>query len=179
MIRFLWFTQGTAIRVPSPTAEDKSDCSTPERTTVWHRFPAGGKILWQKFEYLDTNYQTLEQLWCQSDFEHIKTVTGYRFGHYFKTSCVAGTSGLAIFAKWAPETIHFEPYTVNGSPFKPHHGDWFAGKGVAYVRIDLSDLRLHLFCTHVSIINTTISHVEFPWLWMTMHPFLIFIVGFY
>lgn len=60
-----------------------------------------------------------------------------------------GTSGLAIFAKWAPETIHFEPYSVNGSPFMPHHGDWFAGKGVAYVRIEVGDLRMHLFCTHM------------------------------
>jgi sphingomyelin phosphodiesterase 2 len=109
------------------------------------------------------------QLWCQSDFDHIKHVTGYKFGHYFKTSSVAGTSGLAIFAKWSPETIHFEPYTVNGSPFKPHHGDWFAGKGVAYVRIDLMDLRLHLFCTHVSLSclkrlsKSCVTHVCLLW----------------
>lgn len=29
------------------------------------------------------------------------------------------------------------------------HGDWFAGKGVAYARIELGDLHLHLFCTHM------------------------------
>ena len=89
------------------------------------------------------------QLWCQTDFEYIKSCTKYKFAHYFKTSCIAGTSGLAIFAKWSATSIHFEPYTLNGSPFQPHHGDWFAGKGVAYARIDLRDLRLHLFCTHV------------------------------
>ena len=96
-----------------------------------------------------------QQLWCQSDFDHIRTTTGYKFAHYFKTSSIAGTSGLAIFAKWAPDTLHFEPFTVNGSPFSPHHGDWFAGKGVAYARIDLSGLRLHLFCTHVSVLDNT------------------------
>ena len=56
---------------------------------------------------------------------------------------------MAIFARWSPETIHFEPYCVNGTLFRPDHGDYFAGKGVAYVRIDVDDLRMHLFCTHL------------------------------
>lgn len=102
-----------------------------------------------------------QQLWCQSDFDHIRTTTGYKFAHYFKTSSIAGTSGLAIFAKWAPDTLHFEPFTVNGSPFSPHHGDWFAGKGVAYARIDFNGLRLHLFCTHVSLLQTLFNKFSF------------------
>jgi len=37
--------------------------------------------------------------------------------------------GLAIFSKWHPTHIDYMPFTVNGSPFRPWHGDWFTGKG--------------------------------------------------
>lgn len=77
-------------------------------------------------------------------------------------------------AKWNPKMIHFHPYSINGTPFRPHHGDWFSTKGlhfslvhnffcclhktfvyhlpsgVAYVRIEVKGFNLHLFCTHVS-----------------------------
>lgn len=74
-------------------------------------------------------------------------------------------------AKWTPQFIHFHPYSINGSPFRPFHGDWFSTKGivvlfciknqdflifnfffclgVAYVRIELLGLNLHLFSTHM------------------------------
>lgn len=37
--------------------------------------------------------------------------------------------GLVIMAKWNPKMIHFHPYSINGTPFRPHHGDWFSTKG--------------------------------------------------
>ena len=37
--------------------------------------------------------------------------------------------GLVILSKWVPNMIHFHPYTINGSPFKPFHGDWYSTKG--------------------------------------------------
>lgn len=67
----------------------------------------------------------------------------------FNNASILGTSGLVIMAKWIPKMIHFHPYSINGSPFRPNHGDWFSTKGVAYARLELKGFNLHLFCTHM------------------------------
>lgn len=93
----------------------------------------------------------LQEVWIQSDFEFIKDNTSdiYRFAHHYKSGSLLKTSGIVILSKWQPKVIHFEPYSLNGSPFYFWHGDWFAGKGVAYARVDLDNsVSLHLFSTH-------------------------------
>lgn len=92
----------------------------------------------------------LQEVWVTSDFEIIKNGTKdiYRFAHLFRSGSVLGSSGIVILCKWLPKVIHFEPYSLNGSPFYPWHGDWFAGKGIAYSRVDFDGLSLHLFSTH-------------------------------
>lgn len=92
----------------------------------------------------------LQEVWVTADFEIIRNGTKdiYRFAHLFRSGSVLGSSGIVILSKWPPRVIHFEPYSLNGSPFYPWHGDWFAGKGIAYVRVDFDGLSLHLFSTH-------------------------------
>lgn len=92
----------------------------------------------------------LQEVWVTSDFELIRDGTSdvYRFIHLFRSGSVLGSSGIVILCKWLPKVIHFEPYSLNGSPFYPWHGDWFAGKGIAYARVDFDGLSLHLFSTH-------------------------------
>lgn len=92
----------------------------------------------------------LQEVWVTSDFEIIRDDTRdiYRFAHLFRSGSVLGSSGIVILCKWQPKVIHFEPYSLNGSPFYPWHGDWFAGKGIAYSRVDFDGLSLHLFSTH-------------------------------
>ena len=92
----------------------------------------------------------LQEVWVTSDFEIIRNGTKhiYRFAHLFRSGSVLGSSGIVILCKWLPRVIHFEPYSLNGSPFYPWHGDWFAGKGIAYSRVDFDGLSLHLFSTH-------------------------------
>lgn len=92
----------------------------------------------------------LQEVWVTSDFEIISNGTKdiYRFAHLYRSGSVLGSSGIVILCKWLPKVIHFEPYSLNGSPFYPWHGDWFAGKGIAYSRVDLDGLSLHLFSTH-------------------------------
>lgn len=92
----------------------------------------------------------LQEVWVTSDFEIIRDGTKdiYRFAHLFRSGSVLGSSGIVILCKWLPRVIHFEPYSLNGSPFYPWHGDWFAGKGIAYSRVDFDGLSLHLFSTH-------------------------------
>lgn len=92
----------------------------------------------------------LQEVWVSSDFEFIRKGTQdlYKFSHLFRSGSVLGSSGIVILCKWLPKVIHFEPYSLNGSPFYPWHGDWFAGKGIAYSRVDFDGLSLHLFSTH-------------------------------
>ncbi|KAI1301959.1 Sphingomyelin phosphodiesterase 2 [Halotydeus destructor] len=107
------------------------------------------KSIAQHLKEQDYDIVFLQELWCQADFDHIKSTANLKFAHYFKTCSIAGTSGLAVFCRWLPDSVHFEPFLVNGSPFKPQHGDWYAGKGVGYARVILDQIRLHLFCTHL------------------------------
>lgn len=92
----------------------------------------------------------LQEVWVTADFEIIRDGTQdiYKFAHLFRSGSVLGSSGIVILCKWMPKVIHFEPYSLNGSPFYPWHGDWFAGKGIAYSRVDFDGLSLHLFSTH-------------------------------
>lgn len=92
----------------------------------------------------------LQEIWVSSDFEIIRDGLKdvYCFSHLYRSGSVLGSSGIVILCKWFPKVIHFEPYSLNGSPFYPWHGDWFAGKGIAYSRVDFDDLSLHLFSTH-------------------------------
>lgn len=92
----------------------------------------------------------LQEVWVSSDFEIIRDGTKniYKFAHLYRSGSVLGSSGIVILCKWLPKVIHFEPYSLNGSPFYPWHGDWFAGKGIAYSRVDFDGLSLHLFSTH-------------------------------
>ncbi|KAI7697378.1 Sphingomyelin phosphodiesterase 2 [Sarcoptes scabiei] len=109
------------------------------------------KLIAQHLCDQDYDVVFLQEVWIQSDFEYIRTKTNfkYKFAHIFNNASLLGTSGLVILAKWLPALIYFNPYTINGSPFRPLHGDWFSTKGVAYARIELIGLNLHLFCTHM------------------------------
>lgn len=98
-----------------------------------------------------------------SDFDFIQNNTNdiYQFAHHYRSGSFLKSSGIVILCKWLPKVIHFEPYTLNGSPFYFWHGDWFAGKGVAYSRVDLGGLSLHLFSTHTHAYykeNETVDH---------------------
>jgi sphingomyelin phosphodiesterase 2 len=110
------------------------------------------KLIAQHLAEHDYNIVFLQEIWCQSDYDYIITTTQskYKFAHMFKNASILGTSGLVVLTTWTPKVFHFHPFSVNGSPFRPFHGDWFTSKGIGYVRIDLDALKLHLFCTHVS-----------------------------
>ncbi|CAG2117581.1 unnamed protein product, partial [Medioppia subpectinata] len=93
----------------------------------------------------------LQEIWVQSDFDYIRKATEseFKFSHFFKNGSVLGNSGLAVLVKWVPKAFHFHPFSVNGSPFRLNHGDWYTSKGVGYIRVELDSLNLHLFCTHM------------------------------
>jgi sphingomyelin phosphodiesterase 2 len=65
-------------------------------------------------------------------------------------------SGLCIFSKHSIlETLSYR-YSLNGYPQRVMHGDWFGGKMVGLAKIDVNDIRLNVYVTHVSVFCKTI-----------------------
>ena len=121
------------------------------------------KLIAEHLSHNDYDIVFLQEVWTESDYEFIRqeSQSKYVFSHMFKNASLLGTSGLVIMAKWIPTMIHFYPFSINGSPFRINHGDWFSTKGVAYARIELSGFKVHLFCTHVSFIDFSLFFCEF------------------
>ena len=42
----------------------------------------------------------------------------------------------------------FQEFSLNGYPHNVHHGDWWAGKGVGLVRLEVEGLSIHVFVSH-------------------------------
>ncbi len=73
---------------------------------------------------------------------------GLHHHRYFRSGLVG--SGLFVVSRWPIVTAFFHRYAKGGKPWRVDHGDWWAGKGVCFVRLRLPpDGRvLDLFVTH-------------------------------
>ena len=72
---------------------------------------------------------------------------GLEYSHYFSSGLVG--SGLYIVSRYPIEATFFHRFTVGGKWYKPWHGDWWAGKGIAMVRVKLPQGGyLHFYDTH-------------------------------
>lgn len=60
-------------------------------------------------------------------------------------------SGLCILSKYPITDVYFHQWPINGYAHKVHQGDWFAGKGLAFSRVKMNDLVIHLYNAHVNI----------------------------
>ena len=57
------------------------------------------------------------------------------YSHWFTNSSPVGSPGLMTLSRWPLTAIHQRQFSLQGNPLKIYHGDWFAGKGVGYVRV--------------------------------------------
>uniref|UniRef100_A0A671SI37 sphingomyelin phosphodiesterase n=1 Tax=Sinocyclocheilus anshuiensis TaxID=1608454 RepID=A0A671SI37_9TELE len=73
----------------------------------------------------------LQEVWCEKDFLFLKkklsSVSPY--SHYFKSVYVASVSSFSVR--------------------DAQHGDWFGGKAVGKVLLNISGLKVHIFITHL------------------------------
>ncbi|XP_051561827.1 sphingomyelin phosphodiesterase 2-like [Myxocyprinus asiaticus] len=91
----------------------------------------------------------LQEVWCEKDFLFLKKKLGsvYPYSHYFKSGFIG--SGLAVFSKHRIHDAFLYRYSLNGYPYMAQHGDWFGGKAVGKVLLNISGLTVHVFVTHL------------------------------
>ncbi|KAI4882144.1 hypothetical protein NFI96_017234, partial [Prochilodus magdalenae] len=58
-------------------------------------------------------------------------------------------SGLAVFSRHRIQNALLYQFSLNGSPYMVHHGDWFGGKGVGLVILDVFGLKVNAYVTHL------------------------------
>uniref|UniRef100_A0A671SI42 sphingomyelin phosphodiesterase n=1 Tax=Sinocyclocheilus anshuiensis TaxID=1608454 RepID=A0A671SI42_9TELE len=58
-------------------------------------------------------------------------------------------SGLAVFSRHRIHDAFLYRYSLNGYPYMAQHGDWFGGKAVGKVLLNISGLKVHIFITHL------------------------------
>jgi len=75
---------------------------------------------------------------------------GLNHHHYFRSGLVG--SGLLVAGRRPFAEVFFRRYSAGGKAWRVDHGDWWAGKGVCVVRMQLPEDRggafLDLFVTH-------------------------------
>ncbi|MFO7975783.1 MAG: endonuclease/exonuclease/phosphatase family protein [Candidatus Hydrogenedentota bacterium] len=72
---------------------------------------------------------------------------GLSHAMYFPSGLVG--SGLLVVSRYPIEEAFFHRYTEGGKPYKVHHGDWWAGKGVCVTRLALPEGYVDFFNTHI------------------------------
>jgi sphingomyelin phosphodiesterase 2 len=93
----------------------------------------------------------LQEVWLSEDREALKEYglqSNLPYCHSF-SSGMLGTSGLMILSRFPILDVHFFRYKLNGQVIRVDHGDFYAGKGVGYAKIQIAEDRvIELFLTH-------------------------------
>lgn len=92
----------------------------------------------------------LQEIWGRSDVDSVRKqlgAAGYAEVHHFPSWPYG--SGLIIATRHPVLDSGFAPYTLRGKFYKPWHGDWYGGKGVAWVDIEVNGARLRILNTHL------------------------------
>ncbi|TRY82184.1 hypothetical protein DNTS_000380 [Danionella cerebrum] len=91
----------------------------------------------------------LQEVWSERDFQFLKgkLSSSHPHTHYFKSGVIG--SGLAVFSKHRIQDALLYQYSLNGYPYKVCHGDWFGGKAVGLVIVDVFGLKAHVYVTHL------------------------------
>ncbi|XP_051961960.1 sphingomyelin phosphodiesterase 2a [Xyrauchen texanus] len=91
----------------------------------------------------------LQEVWSEKDFLFLKNKlsSSHPHTHYFKSGVIG--SGLAVFSKHRIQDALLYQYSLNGYPYMLCHGDWFGGKAVGLVILDVFRLKAHVYVTHL------------------------------
>jgi sphingomyelin phosphodiesterase 2 len=93
----------------------------------------------------------LQEVWLSEDREALKEYgvqSNLPYCHSF-SSGMLGTSGLMILSRFPLIDVHFFRYKLNGQVIRVDHGDFYAGKGIGYAKLQVAEDRIvELFLTH-------------------------------
>ena len=100
---------------------------------------------------LEPDFVALQEAFIESDRDLLLRElmhTKLKHSKYYESGLVG--SGLLVISAYPIEAANFRRFSRNGKCYKPWHGDWWAGKGVALARLRLSqDEYIDLFNLHV------------------------------
>lgn len=91
----------------------------------------------------------LQEIWLQSDYDKLctKILPVMPYTHYFHSGMFG--SGVCLFSKhFIYDTFHHR-FTLNGFAHKVFQGDWFCGKSVGLAKIQVGELRVNVYGTHL------------------------------
>ncbi|XP_051517342.1 sphingomyelin phosphodiesterase 2-like isoform X1 [Myxocyprinus asiaticus] len=91
----------------------------------------------------------LQEVWSERDFLFLKRKlsSSHPHTHYFKSGVIG--SGLAVFSKHTIQDALLYQYSLNGYPYMLCHGDWFGGKAVGLVIVNMFGMKAHIYVTHL------------------------------
>ncbi|XP_048840680.1 sphingomyelin phosphodiesterase 2a [Brienomyrus brachyistius] len=91
----------------------------------------------------------LQEVWSEKDFLFLKKRLAccHPYSHYFKSGVIG--SGLAVLSKHSIKDSLLFRYSLNGYPYMLHHGDWFGGKAVGLVVMNIQGWTAHVYVTHL------------------------------
>lgn len=91
----------------------------------------------------------LQEVWSEKDYLFLKnrTSSSHPYSYYFKSGVFG--SGLCVFSAHRILDAFLFRYSLNGYPYKLQHGDWFGGKSVGFVILDISGMVVNAYVTHL------------------------------
>ncbi|VDM53696.1 unnamed protein product [Angiostrongylus costaricensis] len=108
---------------------------------------------------LKENYDIvgLQEVWSVTDYADLieRLSSSFRFHHYFHSGFTG--SGVCVFSRHSIvstlthsvcDLLSFR-YSLNGFAHHIHRGDWFGGKVVGLVEVEVGGIRVNFYCTHL------------------------------
>ena len=105
----------------------------------WDR-PERMKGIAQALRELDPDIVGLQEAWIEKDRKTLMDAlagTRLKYCRYYPSGFVG--SGKFIVSAFPITEAFFHRYARNGKWYKPYHGDWWGGKGVALARLELPE----------------------------------------
>ncbi|VDK85403.1 unnamed protein product [Litomosoides sigmodontis] len=89
------------------------------------------------------------QVWGESDFLRLQEMLKetYTYNYYFHSGFTG--SGICVFSRHPIVSTLMHRFTLNGFAHHIHRGDWFGGKGVGLVEIEIEQYRINFYAAHL------------------------------
>lgn len=78
-------------------------------------------------------------------------------------------SGLCVFSKYRIESAFYHSWRLNGYVHRIQHGDWFGGKGVGLVKVNVHGHTVNFYVAHVSFYNINVCTMKLNPLVFQLH----------
>eukprot|EP00164_Ancoracysta_twista_P009257 GFYU01013639.1.p1 GENE.GFYU01013639.1~~GFYU01013639.1.p1 ORF type:complete len:436 (-),score=43.72 GFYU01013639.1:121-1428(-) len=91
---------------------------------------------------------SLQELWRDRDAAYLAEEAGkvFPYSHFYRSGAFG--SGLLLLSKYPIVYAFFHLYRHPGKPWKPHHADFYAGKGVAHSILQTTSGPVHVYLSH-------------------------------